>query len=80
MFYGIWPLKLHQFSEHYPFQCLDKSWKHYEIQAGLYHKDFCVLKVWKTVFADKRIWRILFLHFQEKGKLSIKVRDSISWI
>lgn len=42
MFYGIWPLKLHQFSEHYPLQCLDKSRKHYEIQAGLYQKDTSV--------------------------------------
>lgn len=80
MFYGIWPLKLHQFSEHYPFQWLDKSWKHYEIQWGLYQKDFCVLKVWKTVFTDTGIRGILFFRCQEKGKLSIKVRDNISWI
>lgn len=72
MFYGIWPLKLHQFSEHYPFHCLNKSWKHYETQAGPYQKDFCMLKVWKTVFADTRIWCILFFHSQEKGRLSIK--------
>lgn len=82
-FYGIWPLKLYPFSEHYPFQCLDKSWKHYELlirygalkSEGLLHAES--LKDW--ICRDKNMSTLLF-HSQEKGKISsIWVRDNIYW-
>lgn len=59
-----------------PRQELDALWD----TSWAVSEETCVLKVWKTVCTDTGIRGILFFYCLEKGKLSIKVRDRISWI